>query len=140
MSQSITLEQLWGAIPGDNLQRQQQFDPGRTSGLPEPARRYLTHAIAAGTRLASAVRLTMHGEIKLAGWSRFTAEQVINWSRGMMWQATVRVHGIPISGGDSFADGEGAMRWKALGIVPIVSASGVDITRSTAGRVNVESI
>jgi len=32
------------------------------------------------------------------------------------------------------------MRWKLLGVVPLVNASGPDITRSAAGRVNLESI
>jgi len=32
------------------------------------------------------------------------------------------------------------MRWKLFGIVPVVNASGPDISRSAAGRVNIESI
>ena len=70
------------------------------AGLPGTARRYLEHAIVAGTPLASAVRLHMHGEIKLGRWLRFTAEEVISWPRGMVWRATVRVRGVPISGWD----------------------------------------
>ncbi len=117
-----------------------EFDPDQLSGLPEQARRYLEHAIAAGTPLASAVRLRMHGEIKLKGWHPFTAEQVIVWNRGMIWRATVRMFGMPIRGGDCFIDGLGSMRWKLFGILPIVNATGPDISRSAAGRVNVESI
>jgi uncharacterized protein DUF6920 len=58
----------------------------------------------------------------------------------MIWRAAVRMHGPPIRGSDSLVDGHGAMRWKLFGIVPIVHASGPDITRSAAGRVNIESI
>ena len=58
----------------------------------------------------------------------------------MVWRAVVRLYGIPIRGGDTFLDGGGAMRWKLFGILPIVNASGPNITRSAAGRVNVESI
>jgi hypothetical protein len=101
---------------------------------------YLRHAIAAGTPLASAVRLTMHGEIKLKGWNAFKAQEVIHWGRGFMWRATVRMGWAFIRGEDGFADGTGAMRWKLFGVVPVVSASGSDVTRSAAGRVNIESI
>jgi hypothetical protein len=54
--------------------------------------------------------------------------------------AAVRIHGISIHGGDSFLDGQAAMHWKVLRIVPVVNASGPDITRSAAGGVNIESI
>jgi hypothetical protein len=39
------------------------FDPAATMGLPEPARRWLSHAIAPGTPLWSRAELTMHGQI-----------------------------------------------------------------------------
>ena len=41
------------------------FDPAAIVSLPEPARRWLGHAIAPGTPLWSSVELTMHGQIKL---------------------------------------------------------------------------
>jgi NAD(P)-dependent dehydrogenase (short-subunit alcohol dehydrogenase family) len=37
-------------------------------------------------------------------------------------------------------DHEGAMRWKLLGIIPIMTASGTETTRSAAGRVMAESV
>lgn len=131
-----SLDELWDSAlpPGRN------FDAECLTGLPPAARSYLQHAIAPSTPLASAVRLRMHGEIKLKQWFPFSAEQVINWNRGMVWRASMRVHGFPIKGGDSFIDSQGAMKWKLLGIVPVVNASGVDITRSAGGRANIESI
>jgi hypothetical protein len=80
----------------------------------------------------------MHGEIKLKRWYPFSAEQVICWSRGFIWQAVVRMGALAIRGSDRFVDGQGAMRWKLFGLVPLVTASGPDITRSAAGRVNME--
>ncbi|MBW2305174.1 MAG: hypothetical protein JRF57_15865 [Deltaproteobacteria bacterium] len=136
MKEPLSLDGLWSsARPGAR-----DFDPALVSGLPEGARSYLGHAIAAGTPLASAVRLRMHGEIRLKGWHPFTAEQVILWNRGMIWRATVRMFGMPIRGGDFFLDGQGTMRWKLFGILPIVNAAGPDISRSTAGRMNIESV
>jgi len=82
----------------------------------------------------------MHGEIKLKGWCPFSAEEVISWGSGMLLRATVRMRGLPIRGSDSFVDGRGAMGWKLFGIIPVVNASGPDITRSAAGRINVESV
>src|SRR5947209_6190749 len=118
-----SLDDLWNSAPPGR----QCFEPTQVSGLPQAATRYLRHAIAGGTPLASAVRLRMHGEIKLKRWYHFSAQEVIEWQRGMIWQATVRIYGISIRGGDSFVDGRGAMHWKLFGIVPIINASGPDI-------------
>jgi uncharacterized protein DUF6920 len=116
------------------------FPPVNLASIPEPARRYLEHAIAPGTRLASAVRLRMRGEIKLGRWFRFRAEQVIHARRGFTWTATVPVLGLPlIRGFDRLLDGAGEMRWKLLGLMPIMTASGPDITRASAGRFEIES-
>lgn len=131
-----TLEELWETAPPG----EEDFRAERVATFPEPARRYLEHAIAEGTRVASAVRLRMHGEIRLKGWLPFRAEQVICRDRGMIWRATVRMFGLPIRGSDRFVDGGGALRWKLLGLVPVMSASGPDIDRSAADRVRAESV
>jgi hypothetical protein len=136
MANRKMLQDLWDSEPSSEW----IFNPEMLSGLPDPVQRYLTHAIAAGTRLASAVLLRMHGEIKLKGWYRFSAEEVIRWNRGMIWNAAVRMYGISLRGGDRFLNGNGAMRWKLFSIIPLINAFGPDITRSAAGRVNIESI
>ncbi len=135
MSKEPSLDDLWNSASPTG----RALSPDRLSTLPEAARRYLEHAIAPGTLLASAVRLRMHGEIKLRRWLPFTAEQVIHWGRGMIWKAAVRMKGMTIRGFDRLVDGEGAMRWKLLGIIPVMVASGPDIARSAAGRVIAES-
>jgi uncharacterized protein DUF6920 len=136
MAQDPTPDELWNSIPP----AEQSFEPGTLTRLPETARRYLEHAIAPGTRLASAVRLRMHGEIKLRRWFPFTAEQVIGWERGMIWRAVVWMHGVPIRGFDRLLGGGGEMEWKVLGLIPLVNAAGPDVTRSAAGRVAAESV
>jgi len=45
-------------------------------------------------------------EIKLMSWLPLTAEQVISWPRGMIWRATVRFYGLPITGFDRIVDGD----------------------------------
>ncbi len=136
MSKEPSLDELWNSVPPSGS----AFRPDRLAALPEAARRYLEHAIAPGTTLASAVRLRMHGEIKLRRWLPFTAQQVIHWGRGMIWKAAVRMSGMTIRGFDRLVDGEGAMRWKLLGIIPVMVASGPDIARSAAGRLMAESL
>ena len=111
-----------------------------TQNLPTAARCYLQHAIAPTARLASAVRLRMHGTIKLQRWLPFTAEQVIRSDGEMLWQATVSRFGLPIRGYDRVVRGEGAMQWKLLGLFTVMASAGPDITRSAIGRVQAESL
>ena len=103
-------------------------------------KRYFEHAITAETKLATAVRLKMHGEIKLKGWYNFQAEQVICAHQGMVWQATVWMNGLPIFGWDRLIAGNGAMQWKLLGLLPVVKSKGPDVTRSAVGRMQGEYV
>ncbi len=136
VSTTRTLDELWASVTAPRPPLEAEW----LAALPDAARRYLQHAITPGTPLASAVRLRMHGEIKLRRWLPFLAEQVIRRDRGMIWSATIRMHGLPVRGFDRLLDGEGAMRWKLLGIIPLITASGPDISRSAAGRLQAESV
>jgi hypothetical protein len=60
--------ELWESTPPSR----RSFNVALLRKLPGAAQCYLGHAIAAGTPLASAVRLQMHGEIKLKGWYPFS--------------------------------------------------------------------
>jgi hypothetical protein len=110
------------------------FDPAMVADLPEPARRWLIHAIAPGTPLWQTVELSMRGEIRLGAWRAFTARQVLAPPRGFVWAATARILGIPVTGFDRLSSGSGQMRWHLAGLVPVMSATGPDVTRSAAGR------
>ena len=46
----------------------------------------------------------------------------------------------PYGGSDRLVSGEGATRWKLFGIIPVMTVSGADITRSTMGRLHAESV
>ncbi len=132
----VSSQGLWRlAPPASN-----SFDPGRLSALPASARRYLEHFIRPGTPLAAAVRLRMHGEIKLKRWYPFSIRQSIVWGRGMVWRANVRVHGIPILGSDPLLDAQAAMGWRLFGLIPVARAEGANIAKSIAGRVKAESL
>lgn len=140
----ITLEKLWQAPPvsaEESPLENQRFDPEALTAAPPVARRYLCWAIAPAAPLASAVRLQMHGTIRLGDqWHRFTGEEVIRWHQGMIWRATTWMQGLPIFGADRLVEGRGDMRWKLLGLLPVMQASGADVTRSAAGRIQGEAI
>ena len=60
------------------------FDPKLVAGLPEPARRWLeAHAITPGTPLWRSVELAMVGEIRIASWRPFTANQLTAHPQGL---------------------------------------------------------
>jgi hypothetical protein len=131
-------EDLWGQLDTSVGAR---FELPMLARLPLPAVRYLSHAIAPGAPLATAVRLRMHGAIRLKEeWAPFEAEQVIRWQRGFVWRARAKVSGLTVSGSDRWVDGVGSMRWKLLGLIPVMTAEGPDISRASLGRVQVESI
>lgn len=116
------------------------FDPEAVTAYPEPARRWLTHAIEPGVQLVDAVELRMLGGIRLGRrWMRFTAVEALVPDSGFVWAARTRVARLPLSGYDAFVAGAGSMRWRLLGL-PVVSADGPDVTRSAAGRLAGESV
>jgi hypothetical protein len=135
-STSSELDAFFASAPVAN----RRFDPHDFEHLPPPVQGYLRRAIAPGTPLASAVRLRMHGSIRLKRWRHFVAEEVIVRGRGMIWRAKVRMGATSVRGFDSYVDGTGAMQWKLAGVVPLVHAAGADVTRSAAGRFAAESI
>ena len=63
------------------------FDPLMVVDLSEPARRWLTHAIAPGTPLYRAVILEIEGYIRLGRWLRFRAVHLHAPPDGYVWAA-----------------------------------------------------
>jgi hypothetical protein len=59
---------------------------------------------------------------------------------GFIWAATARVAGLPVTGFDRYGAGTGQMRWRLLGLVPVVTGAGPDVTRSAAGRLAGEGV
>ena len=125
-------EQLCSATP-DPV----PFDRAMVTDLPEPARRYLTHAIAAGTPLWQSVQVAMVGRIKLGAWRPFSADQVVAPAQGYIWAAVARLFGVPVVGYDRLS---AEMRWRLLDLVPLVNVTGPDVARSGAGRLASEIV
>lgn len=116
------------------------FDPAMVGDLPEPARRWLRHAVAPGTPLRRSVELIMHGEIRLGTWRSFTAAQIAAPPAGYIWAARASIHGVPVVGYDRLSSGTAQMRWRLVGLIPVMTAQGPDTARSAAGRLASEFV
>jgi hypothetical protein len=134
-----TVGRDWKCLVPDHVP-DQVFAPAMVSTLPAPAQRLLVHAIEPGVPLWRSVELQMRGEIRLGRWRRFTARQVLTPGVGLVWAATARFFGLPVSGYDRYSAGTGEMRWRLLGVVPVLTAAGPDVTRSAAGRLAAEAM
>jgi hypothetical protein len=110
------------------------FTPDLLDGLPEPARRWLAHAIAPGTPLRRVAVLRQHGEIKVGRWQRYEADWLLAPPDGFIWAATTRIGPLFVRGFDRYTRGSGQTSWRLLGRIPFVSADGPDVTRSALGR------
>jgi hypothetical protein len=114
-----------------------RFDPDSLTGLDEPVRRHLTHAIHAGAPLARGVRLAMRGRIKVGPpWLRFKAD----WEgdgRSFEWRARAGRGLLRVV--DRYADAEAGTDVRLLGRVPLVHEDDQDVVRSGAARAALES-
>lgn len=125
---------------------ERRFDPASLSGLDEPVRRYLQHALAPDAPLARGVRLEMRGRVKVGAWLRFGSV----WEgdgRSFSWRADagagalklLRVH-------DQFAAGRGFMDirlrppTRRLPALRLLHAENEDAARSGAGRAALEAL
>jgi hypothetical protein len=113
------------------------FTETELKGLPNPVRGYLSEAITPGTPLVTLARLRMRGRIKIGRWLPFHAEETLDPHHGFAW--TARAAGL-ISGSDRYHDGRGEMRWKLLGVLPLLRVDGPHVSRSAAGRAAAEAI
>jgi hypothetical protein len=127
------LDRLWFQL--EHPRGTTPFDASMVEELPEPAQRYLLHAIEPGTVLAESAVLHMHGTIVREGRSMpMKAVQVLAPPRGFVWRAEAGTGLMRIRGYDRYAQARGEMRWWLQGLVPIVSIDGPDVARSAAGR------
>jgi hypothetical protein len=131
----------WSTILAEPSAPHASFEPHQVEGLPEVAQRWLLRSIAVGSPLWQAVELEMTGEIRLNGaWRPFSARQALAPSKGFVWAAQATVGRLPIRGFDRYLSNRGEMRWKLLGIIPVMTARGQDVTDSARGRLAGESV
>ena len=123
--------------------RGETFDPAVVARLPAPAQRFLLRAIQPGAALARSVELRMHGDVRLApdrDPTPMRAEEILAPPEGFVWRARTESGRMRIQGFDRYARGQGEMRWLLWGLIPVMRATGDDVTRSAAGRLAMEAV
>lgn len=115
-------------------------EPAVPEALPEPAARWLRRAVPLDAGYPSVVEFGLHGRIRIGRPRPFTAVQVLAPGAGYIWAVRTRLLGLPVTGFDRWTRGTGEMRHRILGRLPLVQASGPDLTRSAAGRLAAESV
>lgn len=119
------------------------FDPETLSDLPEPARRYLHHAIEPGAALARTVHLEQRGRMRPspeAEMAALTSEERLTPGVGFVWHASLKIKGLPVEVWDHYATGEGSVKVMLLGSIPIETSTGADVSRSARHRLAAESL
>lgn len=108
------------------------FEPGP---LPPVARRWLARALPPDLPASGRVLLTISGEIKLRSWTPFRSREILAPRAGFAWEASAGRFPAVIRGMDYYLAGQGGMRWRLAGLIPVMRASGPDVSRSARGRV-----
>lgn len=116
------------------------FEPALVADLPEPARRWLSHAIEPGTPLAAGAGFRMHGEMLLDRWRSFTASHILAPGNGSVWTAQTQLAGIGVIGHDWYHDGAGEMLWHLGGLLPLHPEAGPDVSLSAFDRLAAEAV
>jgi hypothetical protein len=111
-------------------------------GLPEPARRYFRFAIQPGAPLYTVAEITMAGRFGLGSraapdYMPMTAEQVLAFPSGFLWQMRARKGLLRMSGSDA----ERWTRFWLMGLIPVARLGGSpDHARSAFGRYAAEAV
>jgi hypothetical protein len=99
------------------------------AGLPDPVQRWLRWAQVIGSAMPATVHLTQEGRFRLSessAWMPFTAEESFTTEPpGFVWKTTMRLFPlVSIMGRDRYAGGKGSIDMRALGLIPVATASG----------------
>lgn len=117
---------VWAALAATAREEGQRFDPALLAGLPEPARRYLTQAIAPGTPLRHVAVIEMAGSFDLGSAEEpndapMAARQILAGTAGFVW----KMRSGPVSGSDGLGPEGSWTRFRLFGLIP-VARSGFD--------------
>jgi hypothetical protein len=103
--------------------------PSELDGLPPPVRRYFEAALTPGQRVVAGVTCTQEGTFLIrppSTWRPFRATQRFETlPPSFRWDARIRAFpGVGIAVHDTFADGQGSISARFLGVVPLASSAG----------------
>lgn len=141
MSAVTVADSVWGTLACPKGEFPELFDQRTLDGLPEPAARWLHHALPDGTPVFRAVKVSMSGSIKLGSrWMPFTADQILRAGVGFVWRPVVGNRLLRFIGADVFGPDEARMEFRLQGLITVAKASGPDVARSAAGRLAAETV
>jgi len=113
--------------------------------LPQPVQRFLEYSGVIGTPRISQATIEQTGFFKIAPdkpWMPFTATQVYNIP-GASFEWKVRMKMAPliiVTGRDALQDGQGSMKIKLFGLIPLVNAKGPEMDQGAMTRYLSETI
>ncbi|MHA6323878.1 DUF6544 family protein [Roseivivax sp. CAU 1753] len=119
-----------------------RFDASMLDGLPAPAVRFFTYAIAEGTPLYTVARFAMRGQFNLVTKAapnvlQMTATQTLAAPEGFVWAMSARSRRMRLSGSDT---GDWTRFWVA-GLLPVARIGGTeDHRRAAFGRCIAEAL
>ncbi len=117
---------LWARLEASRTSPGPAFDPLEAEGLPAPVRRYFRAVLKAGQPMIAAATVTHTGVFNLSEsgerWLPFTSVQrVVTRPPGFVWDARIRMGpGLSVHVHDAYVAGEGILRAKLLGLVPVM--------------------
>lgn len=138
-------DRAWRRLAATGRTPAARFDTALVAGLPEPARRYLSFAIAPGTPLRTVAEIRMDGEIGLGNrddprYAPMRAVQILTLRHGLVWKLAAGRGALRMAGSDGYVDGTSWVRIWLLNVLPIVRAGGTpDHARAAFGRVVAEA-
>ena len=136
------VDEIWRALEQSGTAGE-LFTEQMVTGLPDPARRYFLHAIRPGTLLAPRIHFGYHGSMKPGKqmpWMSLTVEQITAKETGFVWKARARSGPLVLTAADHYLNGDGRMRIALFGLLPVVNATGPDLSRSALARLLIEGL
>jgi hypothetical protein len=119
------------------------FSADLVADLPEPVQRYFLHAIAPGTSLARSVRLIQTGRMQPkpgATHIELKARETLAPPLGLVWEARMTFGPIPFYVVDCHFQGAGRVEGRVAGLLAVMRADGVHVSRSSRHRVAIEAM
>lgn len=118
------IDELWADVERGTAQ---QYTKEELADLPVPVREYFAEVLTEGQPVIRSVCLHQRGEFRLGGadapWRSLTATQYVTTQPpGFVWDATIEVLPLlPARVIDLYKQGDGILRARLLGIVPVAS-------------------
>lgn len=114
-------------------------------GLPVPVQRFLDYSGVIGTPKIKQATLQQEGLFKTGrerSWVPFTATQVFNIEEASFeWKVKMKMAPLmTVSGRDALLGGQGSMKIKLLGLIPLVNAQGPEIDQGAMTRYLSETV